>query len=367
MSKKRGRTQQTGNTGNTSQASHPHTAEHLSANGLPDTRPLSSGEWGAFSFGDPLPVLDRRELFDYLECVGNGKWYEPPISMHALAQVFRATVHHASPMYVKRNILVSTFQPHKLLSRAEFSRFVLDYLTFGNAYMERISNRLGGTLQLKTSLAKYTRRGLDLETYYFLRAGQLDHAFAPGEVFHLMEPDINQEVYGLPEYLAAMSSVLLNESATLFRRKYYLNGSHAGFIFYMTDPAHNQKDVDNLREALRNSKGPGNFRNLFMYAPGGKKDGLQLLPVSEVAAKDEFLHIKNVTRDDQLAAHRVPPQLLGIIPHNTGGFGDAAQAAAVFAANEVAPLQSRMLEINDWLGEEVVSFTPYALATNATP
>jgi len=135
----------------------------------------------------------------------------------------------------------------------------------------------------------------------------------------------------------------------------------------MTDPAHNQKDVDNLRDALRNSKGPGNFRNLFMYAPGGKKDGLQLLPVSEVAAKDEFLHIKNVTRDDQLAAHRVPPQLLGIIPHNTGGFGDAAQAAAVFAANEVAPLQSRMLEMNDWLGEEVVTFTPYALATNATP
>lgn len=74
----------------------------------------------------------------------------------------------------------------------------------------------------------------------------------------------------------------------------------------MTDAAQSQTDVDNMREALKNSKGPGNFRNLFMYAPNGKKDGIQLIPVSEVTAKDEFFNIKNVTRDDLLAAHRVP-------------------------------------------------------------
>ncbi len=49
-------------------------------------------------------------------------------------------------------------------------------------------------------------------------------------------------------------------------------------------------------EALKNSKGPGNFRNLFMYAPNGKKDGIQLIPVSEVTARDEFFNIRNVVR-----------------------------------------------------------------------
>jgi capsid portal protein len=68
-------------------------------------------------------------------------------------------------------------------------------------------------------------------------------------------------------------SALLNESATLFRRKYYENGSHAGFILYMTDAAQNEADVDSLRKALKDSKGPGNFRNLFVYSPNGKKDG----------------------------------------------------------------------------------------------
>ena len=71
-----------------------------------------------------------------------------------------------------------------------------------------------------------------------------------------------------------------------------------------------------------------------MYAPNGKKDGIQILPVSDVAAKDEFFNIKNVTRDDVLASHRVPPQLLGIMPNSTGGFGAVEPAARVFAQNE---------------------------------
>lgn len=44
-----------------------------------------------------------------------------------------------------------------------------------------------------------------------------------------------------------------------------------------------------------------------MYAPSSKKDGLQLIPISEVAVKDDFASIKNACRDDVLAAHRVPP------------------------------------------------------------
>lgn len=88
----------------------------------------------AFSFGDPIPVLDRRELLDYVECVQTDRWYEPPVSFDGLARTFRAAVHHSSPIAVKCNILTSTYIPHPLLSQQAFSRFVQDYLVFGNAY-----------------------------------------------------------------------------------------------------------------------------------------------------------------------------------------------------------------------------------------
>ena len=40
----------------------------------------------AFTFGDPEPVLDRRQLLDMLECWHNHRWYEPPIPRDGLAR-----------------------------------------------------------------------------------------------------------------------------------------------------------------------------------------------------------------------------------------------------------------------------------------
>lgn len=320
----------------------------------------------AFSFGDPMPVMDGRDILSYIECWANGRWYEPPINPGGLAKAFHASTHHASALYFKRNVLTSTFVPHKLLDRATFAAWALDFMVFGNAYLERPRNMIGGGMKLQHALAKYMRRGGDnLDEYFFVPGWKQEHEFAKGSIHHLIEADINQEVYGLPEYLSALQSAWLNESATLFRRRYYNNGSHAGFILYLSDAQQNQEDVDNIRNALKNAKGPGNFRNLFLYSPNGKKDGVQLIPVSEVAAKDDFFNIKNVSRDDVLAAHRIPPQLMGIVPSNTGGFGAVLPAAQVFARNELEPLQLRMSILNEWMGEEVVRFNPYVIEGGA--
>lgn len=315
----------------------------------------------AFTFGEPTPVMDKRDILDYAECIGNGRWYEPPVSFHGLAKSLRSAVHHSSPIYVKRNILASTYIPHPLLSQQEFSKFVLDYLVFGNAFLELRKNTLGEPLRLECVPAKYTRRGVEDGVYWFVNDWKEPYRFEPGSIFHLVEPDINQELYGLPEYLSALNSAWLNEAATLFRRKYYQNGAHAGYILYMTDAAQSSSDVDRMRQAMRDTKGLGNFRNLFMYAPNGKPDGIKILPLSEVATKDDFFNIKKASRDDLLSAHRVPPQMMGIIPDNSGGFGDAVKASQVFVRNELTPLQERLKELNEWLGEDVITFQIYRL------
>jgi len=314
--------------------------------------PAAPQQVEAFTFGEPTPVMDKRDILDYAECIGNGRWYEPPVSFHGLAKSLRSAVHHSSPIYVKRNILASTFIPHPMMSQQEFSKFALDYLVFGNPF------------RLETTPAKFTRRGVKDGEYWFVNDWKEPHQFAAGSVFHLIEPDINQELYGLPEYLSALNSAWLNEAATLFRRKYYQNGAHAGYILYMTDAAQSSSDVDRMRQAMRDTKGLGNFRNLFMYAPNGKPDGIKILPLSEVATKDDFFNIKKASRDDLLSAHRVPPQMMGIIPDNSGGFGDAVKASQVFVRNELTPLQERLKEINDWIGEEVINFRTYELSSD---
>lgn len=130
---------------------------------------------------------------------------------------------------------------------------------------------------------------------------------------------------------------------------------------YVTDAAQSSTDVEALRKAMRDSKGLGDFKNLFFYAPNGKADGIKIVPLSEVATKDDFFNIKKVSAADMLDAHRIPFRLMGGKPENVGSLGDVEKVAKVFVRNELSPLQSRFMELNEWAGEEVIRFKKYSL------
>ncbi|ENQ6029524.1 phage portal protein, partial [Escherichia coli] len=228
------------------------------------------------------------------------------------------------------------------------------------------SNMLGEPLKLRHALAKYMRRGSDLESWWYVQDGKDAFQFRPGKVCHLMNPDINQEIYGMPEYLGALLSASLSHSADMFRKLYYDNGSHAGCIIYIGAAQVNRESMDSLKETLQGARGGGAFKNVLIHAPNGGKEGVQILPFQQITAKDEFMNVKAASRDDVLASHRVPPQLMGAMPGEKSAFGDVEKAARVYAINELMPVMEAMKHINDWLGEEVIRFNSYALLDEKT-
>ncbi|EOC3442086.1 hypothetical protein ACI290_004763, partial [Escherichia coli] len=70
----------------------------------------------------------------------------------------------------------------------DFSRFVLDFLVFGNSFLEKRYSTTGKVIRLETSPAKYTRRGVEEDVYWWVPSFNEPTAFAPGSVFHLLEP-----------------------------------------------------------------------------------------------------------------------------------------------------------------------------------
>ncbi|CZW30582.1 phage portal protein%2C PBSX family [Enterobacter cloacae] len=66
-------------------------------------------------------------------------------------------------------------------------------------------------------------------------------------------------------------------------------------------------------------------------------------------------------RKDLRDAHRIPPQLMGAMLEGNGSLSDVEKATRVFAINEMLPVMEAMKGINDWLGQEVIHFNPYAL------
>lgn len=114
----------------------------------------------------------------------------------------------------------------------------------------------------------------------------------------------------------------------------------------MNDAAQISCDIKHMRKTMRDTKGVSNFRNLFMYAPNGKTDGINILPLSEVAMKNDFLISKRP------AVMTCWPrtgclQMMGIISDNAGAGDDVVKAVQVFVRNELTPLQESLKEINN--------------------
>ncbi len=131
-------------------------------------------------------------------------------------------------------------------------RAALDFIVFGEAYFQRLTNVIGQVLELRHLPALNMRRKVDGGFVMLLPEGR-ELEFAKDEIEHVMDYDVEQDVYGVPDYLGGMHSLLLNESATLFRRRYFNNGAHAGFIFYTNDPDLSEEDEDNLRLQIESS------------------------------------------------------------------------------------------------------------------
>lgn len=303
-----------------------------------------------FKFGEPEQVLSNS-LADYLGVfAGAGNYYEPPISLNGLATILGANGHHGTIPPFRRDRLIQHYKTSDVISDWDLGCANIDHDVFGNCYLQRIENVFGETIQFKHLPAISMRRMTKADTYCQLQKNGKDPIeFKPGEVVHLKEYDVRQSIYGIPQYFGGINSVMLSEDATLFRRKYYVNGAHMGYILYTSDSSLDPKDEEAIKKAVKESKGVGNFRSLYLNIPNGKKDSVQLIPVGDIATKDEFERIKNTTRADILAMWRMQPALCGAIPENVGGFGDIWKIAEVYFEYETVPMQDRFLQLNQFL------------------
>lgn len=309
-----------------------------------------------FSFGDPETVL-ASNLQSYLGVFFTGEYYQPPVNLTGLSKIQHASTHHGSCLHFKANMMVKWLEYSPILSRETARRLAYDYLLYGMMYPKYVKRRDRLVSRIEHCLTLHTRRMKEKDRFLFLTDGGKQIKFNPGEVQQIMSYDGRQTLYGVPEYFAGVQSVLLNEDATLFRRKYYKNGAHMGYVFLTTDKSLSPKDQTTLENTISKSKGVGNFQSMYLHMPGaatafGGKDAkkpVEIIPVGDISHKDEFEQIKNISRGEALAMHRVHPALAAVMPDNVGGFGDLNTISQINYENEVVPLQQVFLQINDFL------------------
>lgn len=327
----------------------------------------------AFHFGEPEVVNRQSQLYDFGEVAFNGKWYEPRYEQSTFCNLLHQTAYHESAIDAKVNIMLTTLKLPKpqfrKVSRETLTKLIKDYLVLGHCYPYFRKARNGRLLAVEHLPGLVMRRGKQEDDFYRLNHSEqifVDddtdiYTHYPKNVLHLKRYDLKQGVYGVPGYLGALDAAWLNKEATLLRRRFYNNGAHMGFVFLLTAADIDDASVDDLEQQMLQSKGVGNFKNLFLHMPGENPDSVKIMPVGDIATKDDYWNIKISSRNDVLAQHRVPLVLLSIMPETTGGLGKPQDAAVVFAKNEVEPLHYVFEKINEFAQETVIGFDAYTL------
>lgn len=312
-------------------------------------------------FSSPVSIMNS-DILSYLEVALIDGLYEPPVAFDTLAKALRVNPMHASAIEFKRNTLTFAVSTNNiLLPQSELKKFVQDYLTFGNAYFQLIRNfrGLGDVVQIKHIPALFMRRRENLAWTYkphvFDEQGRID--FKHGQVFHLSEYDVGQEIYGLPSHISGLTSIWLNDDATLFRRQYYRNGNHAGYLLYMNEPNLTKEQEKEIQEKLKRRDGMA-FKNMFINAKGKDTKAPELKPIGQVEAKDSFKDVKIQTMNDVLALHRVPIELMSIRRESITSL-DLNKVDWLFHKNEVLPLAHSLMGLNSVVGKEVITINPY--------
>ncbi|WP_415227301.1 phage portal protein [Psychromonas sp.] len=298
--------------------------------------PSDDNESVMFSFGGPEMMTGGFDNYDYSELFYNDAddYWEPPLDRGGLNKLTRANAYHGSILKARRLMMAGRYEGGGMEDH-HIHAGISDFLEFGDVALVKIRDYFGRVIALHPLPAMHTRKDKK-GNFWLLGRDNKKQEYKKKDITFVAQYDPAQQVYGAPDYLGCVQSALLSTDATTFRRRYYKNGLHMGFIFYATDPNLSKDDEDDLKTKMSSSRGVGNFRSMFVNIPNGKEKGIQLIPVGDIATKDEFEKIKNITAQEVLTGHRFPAELAAIIP--SGGVrGDPIKFNTVYSQNEVIP------------------------------
>ncbi|NRD73248.1 phage portal protein [Shewanella sp. VB17] len=299
---------------------------------------------GTVVFSMPEAVMPNMWLTDYdsLHFNDYDRYWEPPIDRGLLANLPRRNAQHGGILQSRVNMAASRFISGCMTAQHVEAAFT-NQIMFGDVALLKVRDGFGRALRLFPLPSYRTRVAADGGAVVLERDDQLKR-YKAADIVWVRQYDPVQQVYGLADYIGGMQAALLNEDATLFRRKYFLNGAHMGFIMYATDPNLDPKVENEIKQKIQDSKGVGNFKSLFVNIPNGKEKGLQIIPVGNFESKDEFSNVKAVSAQDVFNAHRFPAGLGGMIPTNAAGFGDPTKYGEMYFKAETKPLINKMVD-----------------------
>lgn len=231
-------------------------------------------------------------------------------------------------------------------------RALVDYYATGNAFIEVARNGKGEVAELYHVPARTMRVDADFKGFWQVRAWGGEKQFARwgdqaragrNEILHLQQYDAKDDYYGIPEWLPALGAMALDREALEYNSYLFQNQFTAKFAVVIEGGTLSRKARNALKNFLQTQahglKNSGKALVIAIDDPN-VKIRIEKLEVDGKEKDFSFRAGRELSRDEVVAAHGVPPRLVGIMSAGQlGGGGEIEGQLKTFKEVVINPEQ----------------------------
>lgn len=162
----------------------------------------------------------------------------------------------------------------------------------------------------------------------------------PNEVIHLKEYSPLNTFYGVPDIIAAMTSLRGDQMAAQYNIDYFENKAVPRYIITVKGAKLTPEAEDKLFRFFQTGLKGQSHRTLYIPLPGdseGSKIEFEMHPIENGVQEASFSQYRKQNRDDILMAHQVPLSKLGGV--DSGAIAAAMAQDRTFRDQVAKPLQ----------------------------
>ena len=260
-------------------------------------------------------------------------------------------------------------------------KLIYDYLIFGSFSFQVTRNKLGNISELNWIDIRYVRTNEDEDKIYYStewskgrRMPKIYEKFTIGSEFPTSilyyKGRRTRDVYGVPMYIAALTSLEISTQIPEYHLNNLTNGFHPSAIVNFCNGSNMSEAVmDEIEENIKKKfTGTKNASKILLSFNDSTEHATTFERLADDGNIDIYSNLANSVEKDIYTAFRISKLLLGNGEDNTGFSKQSyIEAFSLYNQTVISPIQRELEEvINNVLGEGALHFNEFRINWSET-
>ena len=239
----------------------------------------------------------------------------------------------------------------------------LDYLVYGNAFVQVVRNKAGNIGELYHLSAKYVRTSKKNDLFYYSEEFDKKYSRSNKMVVYpkfvteakdiptsvIMIKSENDKTYGLPQYIAALKDCEVERQLSEFNLSQLENGFFGSYVFNFANGVPSDEQKAEIEADIQDKFcGAGNVGRFLLNFSNGKDNGVTLSKIDIQNFAEKYNTTSERASKKIYESFGAFPVLFGV-EKDTTGFNDEdyQQAFKLYNRMRVRPLQKKIVTMFD--------------------